>query len=76
MSARVELVTKFRLILKDYDYKWTGNPVETTGNLGLPDRKPLGNHWKPRFARVETTWKLELKAGLPDMETAWKPGVS
>ena len=35
-----------------------GNPVETTGNLGLPDRKQHGNHWKPGVAKKETTGKL------------------
>ena len=30
-----------------------GNPVETTGNMGLSDRKLHGNHWKPGVARKE-----------------------
>ena len=32
--------------------------METTGNLGLPDRKLHGNHWKPGVAKKETTGKL------------------
>ena len=67
----------------------TGNYVETTGNLGLPDRKQHRNHWKPRVARQETTWKpLETKGcqtgnyvgnqGLSDRKLRgnhWKPMV-
>ena len=43
----------------------TGNPVETTGNLGLPHRKLRGNHWKPGVATQETWSKLDGKYRFP-----------